>query len=551
MLVGDVGDAKEKDIDQSPNPTTGKDFDGTEVENTRLTLELDWQVGEVQITSLTGYTDNETSVSEDFDLTNFDLESLGPGTAKFAPFYIGPPEAEATQFGVNTDSDTSFDYDQFSQEIRFTGSTGKLDWMADVLYWEEDMDAVMNQMWWGRESMDFDYWNSFASYQFLSFLCAVPGDVNSCVGFDGITTGPEPINILMNRDTEHWSAAASFVYNFTDNFRATVEGRYVDETLDYEGLPLDTLNNGLFGLPYFDPATGSSVPQMQEETVEADEFVPRFSVDWQINDDVFTYVSAGKGFKPGGIATTDGNGDITEGHYDPETLWSYEIGVKSDLLGNRLRLNGAVFYNDYTDQQVPFFVTNELGVTNVSVTNAGESEVYGLEIEATYRPSANWTFMAGWTHVETEFKDFNISDVGTPGSYDKLQSGNIEGDFSGTEFTNTPEDVALASIRYDGQFSGGMNYFSELFANYRSKQYLDQGNLSYLPAVTLVDFSAGISNENWTVTAYVNNLTDEDDVQSGLGNVSYGFMPGAVPPFGANLSLPAPRTFGMRVRYSF
>jgi len=222
-------------------------------------------------------------------------------------------------------------------------------------------------------------------------------------------------------------------------------------------------------------------------------------------------------------------------------------------LGNRLRLNGALFYNDYTDQQVPFFVTNAVGVNNVSVTNAGESEVYGIEMEATYRPSANWTFMLGYTHVETEFTDFNISDTGgSPGLYDKVQSGNPEGDFDGVSFTNTPEDVALASIRYDGQFSGGMNYFTELFANYQSKQYLDQGNLTYLGDYTLVDFSAGISNEHWQVTAYVDNLTDEDDVQSGLGNVSYGFMPGgAVPPFGANLSLPNPRTFGMRARYMF
>ena len=72
----------------------------------------------------------------------------------------------------------------------------------------------------------------------------------------------------------------------------------------------------------------------------------------------------------------------------------------------------ATFYNDYTDQQVPFFITNAAGLTNVSVTNAGESEVYGVEVEATYRPSENWTFMAGYTHVETEYKDFQYQRCG-------------------------------------------------------------------------------------------------------------------------------------------
>jgi iron complex outermembrane recepter protein len=566
MLVGNQGKASESDIDQSPNPQTGKDFNGTEVENLRLTLELDWQIGDVQVLSLTGYTDNDTSVEEDFDLTNFDLESRGPGTAKFDPFYLfadpfgdpadftplnNNPDAAMTQFGVNTNSDTSFEYDQISQEFRFLGVAGDLEWMADILYWEENMDAVMNQMWWARETTDEDYWNSQLS-RVSDPTCTLPGKVDTCMFFTGMQTEMTPNPIPMTRDTEHWSVAASLVYNFSDNLRGTLEGRYLEETIDYTGLPIDTFIHGFLNMPYFDPLTNSTVPQVQKESVEETEFVPRVSVDWQVTEDVFTYASAGKGFKPGGIATTDGNGDISTGHYKPEELWAYEIGVKTDLLGNRLRLNGAVFYNDYTNQQVPFFITNMLGVTNVSVTNAGESEILGMELEATYRPSANWTFFMGYTHVEAEYQDFNISDVGVPGTYDRVLSGNAEGDFSGKAFTNTPEDVVVASIRYDGQFDGGVNYFTELFSNYQSKRYLDQGNLSWLPSTTLVDFSAGISSESWQVTAYVNNLTDEDDVQSGLGNVSYGFMPvGQIPPFGANLSLPNPRTFGIRARYNF
>ena len=191
-------------------------------------------------------------------------------------------------------------------------------------------------------------------------------------------------------------------------------------------------------------------------------------------------------------------------------------------------------------------------MTNVSTTNAGESEIKGVELEAVYRPSANWTFLLAYTHVDTEFEDFNISDVATPSTYDKVLSGNEEGDFSGKSFANTPEDVAIASIRYDGKFDNGVNYFTELFANYSSKRYLDQGNLSYLDDITIVDFDAGITSEHWQVTAYVNNLTDEDAVRTGLGNVSYGFFPsGQIPPFGSNLTLPQPRTFGMRARYKF
>jgi outer membrane receptor protein involved in Fe transport len=552
MLQGAAGDVEEKDIDLSPNPNTGKDFQGTKIENTRLSLELDWQLGDIQLVSLSGYTDNDTSVEEDFDLTNFELESLGPGSARFTPFYIGPPDAAQTQFGINTNSDTSFEYQQISQELRVTGVIGDLEWMADALYWNEDMDAVMNQQWWARESMDTDYWNSVLSATILAPICSTPGDVTTCTGFTGVQEEMTPLPIPLERETDHWSLAASLVYNFTDSLRATAEGRYVDETIDYTGLPISVYLNGFLNIPYIDPETGNTTPQKQKEKVDEQEFVPRFSVDWQVTDDVFTYASVGKGFKPGGIATTDGDGDIRTGHYKPETLWAYEIGVKTDMLGNRLRLNGAVFYNEYSDQQVPFFIERELGVTNVSITNAGESEIVGFELEATYRPSENWTFFLGYTHVDTEYEDFNISDVADPSTYDKVQSGNEEGDFSGKSFPNTPDDVAVASIRYDGQFSNGMNYFTELFGNYSSKRYLDQGNTAYLDEVTILDFSAGFTSENWQLTAYVNNLTDEDKVQSGLGNVSYGFFSsGQALPFGSNLTLPQPRTFGMRARYKF
>ncbi|TXS96403.1 TonB-dependent receptor [Parahaliea maris] len=566
MLMGEVDTLGESDIDQSPNPLTGKDFDGTSIENLRTSLELAWSLDSIDIVSLTAYSDNETSVSEDFDLTNFDLESLGPGSANFDPQYafanpFGPfpdftplgndPTAAMTQFGVNTNSDTSFEYQQFSQEIRISGDVGNLEWMLDGLYWEEEMDAVMNQMWWARESMDATYWDSILS-RFADPTCAVPGKVDTCMLFSGIQTEMTPLPIPMSRDTDHWSIAASFTYNFTDALRMTVEGRYLEETLEYESLPLDTFINGFLNMPYFDPVTFSFVPEVQKRSLDYDAFVPRVSVDWQANDDVFLYASVGEGFKPGGIATTDGNGDISTGEYEPEELLAYEIGFKTDLLENRLRLNAAAFYNDYTDQQVPFFVTSMAGVSNVSVTNAGKSEVIGAEMEAIYRPSANWTFRLAYTHNETEYKEFSISDVGVPGTYDKVQSGNPEGDFAGKAFTNTPEDLMILSIRYDGQFNNGWHYFTELFGSYESKEYMDAGNLSYLPEVWLADFSAGLSSDKWQVTAYVNNLTDEDRAQSGLGNVSYGFMPaGQVPPFSVSQILRDPRTFGIRARFRF
>lgn len=566
MLVGDMSDADESDIDQSPNPATGEDFNGTEIENLRVSLELDWQVGALQILSLTGYTDHSSRVEEDFDLTNFDLQSLGPGSANFNPLYTfadvtafppnltplgNNPLAAQTQFGVNINSDTSFDYTQFSHELRVLGETEKLEWMVDILFWSEDLDTLQNQMWWARETMDVDYWNSLLSRQ-VDPTCTLPGQVRSCQFFSGVETEMVPLRIDLTRDTEHLSAAASFGYHFTESLRGTIEGRYLDESIVYTGVPLDVFINGFLKIPYFDLATFSSVPALQKEVVQETAFVPRASLDWQVSDQLFVYASAGKGFKPGGIATTDANGDIRTGHYKPEILWAYEAGFKTNFLDNRLRFNGAVFLNDYQDQQIPIFVRDSVGVTKVSVTNAGNSEIIGFELEALYRPTINWTLLLAWTHAETELESFNISDLGAPSVYDKVQSGNVLGDFSGKQFTNTPEDVLVFAVRFDAELRSGMSYFAELGGNYQSKRFLDQGNLSYLDEVTILEMSAGIRSDNWRVTAYVDNLTDEDKVQSGLGNVSFGFMPiGQVAPFRANLTLPTPRTFGVRARYMF
>ena len=571
MLMGDQGRGVDESlIDQSPNPDTGKDFNGTEIENSRISLELAWEVGGVNVVSLTGVSSNETTVSEDFDLTNFDLSSFGPGSANFDPQYVfanpfgapptfvpdftplgNNPAAAFTQIGANTNSDTSFDSNQFSQEIRISGESERINWLVSLQYWKEDMDAVMNQMWWVRESADIDYWNSTFS-RFADPTCAVPGNVNTCFLFRGAATGPQPLEIPMSRDTEHVSIAASLTFDIADNQRLTVEGRYLEEDIEYRSLPLDTFINGFLNLPYFDPATFSFVPVEQQKKIEDDAFVPRVSYDWQATDNTFVYASYAEGFKPGGIATTDGNGDISTGEYKPEELQAYEIGMKTALLDNRLRVEGAVFYNDYTDQQVPFFVANSVGVTNVSVTNAGASEVQGFELSTAYRPSENWTFTAAYTYADTEYKEFNISKLGNPGTYDRVQSGNADGNFAGKSFTNSAKNAVNVAIRFDKSLDSGINYFTELAARYQSKRYLDQGNLSYLPEYWLVDFTGGIDYKNWNVVLYVENLADDDKVKSGLGNVSYGFLAGGqVPAFAANLSLPQPRTVGLRASYSF
>ncbi|HEY8568566.1 TonB-dependent receptor [Microbulbifer sp.] len=539
VLVGEMGSAKESEIDLSPNPLTGKDFPGTEMRGVRSSLELKYNINEVELVSLTGMHYNDSRTQVDFDRTNFTLESLGPGSGMFVP--PGYP-GEFTQYGVNSNSDTSFDMKQFSQEFRISGVSGDLEWLASALYWTESMDAVMNQQWWLRDGVDKEFWDAFMDQYMGGF------------GMVDHRTSPVPLPIPMTRDTDHTSVAFSMIYNLSDDWRVTAEGRYLEEDIDYRSLPLSTQFNGFMGIPYFDPVTFMpATPEYQTYSRTDSAFVPRLSLDWQAADNLMLYASLAEGFKPGGMSTNDGDGIITTGEYKPEELVVYETGFKSNVLSNRLQLNGSAYFYDYTNQQISHFVTDPAtGTTNTVVTNAGASSMRGVELSAVYRPSINWTFLASYVLSDTQVDDYTIADVGRPGTLDKLWTGTEDGDYSGLQFPNSAKHSGLLSIRYDGEFANGAGYFTELLGTYESERYIDRGNNAWLPEYWLVDFQGGVSFDKLNVILYVNNLLDDDKVKSGLSNVNYGFLPGgAFTPEASELILPEPRTAGLRVSYNF
>ena len=539
VLVGELGSASESEIDLSPNPLTGKDFAGTEVRAVSSTLELKYNLSNIEFLSLTGVHYNDSQTESDFDRTNFTVETLGPGSGMFIP--PGFP-GDYTQYGVNANSNTSFDVEQFSQEFRLTGTAGKVDWLASALYWTETMDTVMDQQWWLRDGVSKEFWDAYLDQWMGGF-----GLVNH-------QTGPTPLPIPMTRDTDHVSFAFSLNYHFADNWRLTAEGRYLEEDIEYVSLPLSTQFNGLMGIPVLDPMTFMPTTAEYQTYARTDtSFVPRVGLDWQMMDNLMVYASYSEGFKPGGMATADGNGDVTSGDYKPEELSVYETGFKSNLLNNRLQLNGAFYLYDYSNQQISHFVTDpQTGTANAAVANAGESELRGMELSAVYRPSANWTFGASYVLSDTEVQDFTVGDVGNVSSFDKLWTQTVDGDYSGMQFLNSAEHAGLLSIRYDGEFASGAGYFTELIGSYESKRYLDRGNNAWLPSYWLVDFQGGVRFDRLDLVFYVDNLLDDDKVKFGLSNVDYGFLPGgAITPQTVELFLPEPRTAGLRVSYNF
>ena len=142
----------------------------------------------------------------------------------------------------------------------------------------------------------------------------------------------------------------------------------------------------------FEPATFTS-------------FTPKVGLNYQLSDAVFAYASASRGFKSGGFNI----GSYQNTPFNPEKIWSYEAGVKTDLLERRLRLNLAAFYYDYTDLQV-----QDVEGNNTVVRNAASAVIQGLELETTALLGTAVQLDLAATYLDSEFRDSCLADPKHP-----------------------------------------------------------------------------------------------------------------------------------------
>ncbi|MDB5433003.1 MAG: TonB-dependent receptor [Caulobacter sp.] len=109
---------------------------------------------------------------------------------------------------------------------------------------------------------------------------------------------------------------------------------------------------------------------------------PKLSVQYKWTPDILTYATWAKGFKAGGFDNRATRLDLAELPFDPETVSSFELGLKSEWFDRRVRANLAVFYNDYTNLQVSFYDPAYVGSRR---GNAGKATSYGVELETDTR----------------------------------------------------------------------------------------------------------------------------------------------------------------------
>ena len=162
--------------------------------------------------------------------------------------------------------------------------------------------------------------------------------------------------------TRSWALFGQGDYDLSDQWSVTGGIRYTDETKDL-------LISNDFQAPAF----------TDSENLATNKVTFRMGLSWRPQADTMLYASLATGFKSGAFKTTF----ATPGQAKPaaeEQLTNYELGLKSTLLGERMRLNAAFFYSDYEDFQVQT-VTTINGVPGSILANAGDVDIVGMELE--------------------------------------------------------------------------------------------------------------------------------------------------------------------------
>jgi iron complex outermembrane receptor protein len=202
-----------------------------------------------------------------------------------------------------------------------------------------------------------------------------------------------------NLTTRSYAAYVNASYALSDALRISGGLRYTQEQKDYFRTTSTFSNlaalNGRFAF---------------KAKESWDDVSPMISIDYKASDDLFLYGRIAKGFKSGGF-NGRANNPGEEQPYDPETVVSYEAGVKSQFFDRRLRANFTVFYNDYQDFQARIgravtSPTQPIPSIDFAVLNAGQLEIYGAELELAANPIAGLSLNAEVGYLHAEYGEF-------------------------------------------------------------------------------------------------------------------------------------------------
>ena len=538
-----------------------------------FSIKADWEQDWGTVTAWALYSDIENSFSADgtsgaFGFFNADPECINTVANQFAagvtfppPQFLGPDPAssifgpytstgcDGTQYQERNQSDYSF-------ELRVASpSDQSLRWLAGVYYLNIDRQVGVNQ--------GIDIGNGIVSNLFVA-----PGGAN-----------PTEQLVHDDFDTDVIAVFGQLAYDVSDNVELALAARYDQEdrsvrslvpvgaTSQYIDFDLSNpaytggapLNPGLD--PNFNPLVqpDGSIPP-QSDTWE--EFEPKVSVTWDATDDLTIFGSWGVGFKSGGfnnqgaqatvdlfinnlIAFVTGSTQPPVGirdRYEKETSSALELGFKSTLADGRVQLEAAVFDNTVDDMQFFEFLVGPFGLLRI-VENIDEVELSGFEIGVQARLTDNGQLGLGYAATDSEIN------ANTP-----------RPDTVGNDAPYTPEFTANVNLELDVPMAGDRSFVAGAYWSFvgdtwfhviQAQQRVTLFDV-FFPGLGTADYSLtkrssydtlnlrlGVEAENWSVTLFGNNVTDEEYLEEVIPAPEFGgsfIHPGSLARWGVEAS---------------
>jgi iron complex outermembrane recepter protein len=507
-----------------------------EIEDGGISLELNWDIGPGKLTSLTAQRNWERLAAADSDYTGADL------------LYTPRGENAGTAFST------------FTQELRYAGNVGKLDYLFGVFYSNEDIDHRV------RFKIGTDYQAYIgallAGTNALNPAlnnAALAGVVNSVQGLVGVPAAIRGTldagggqNDNYDQNAESIALFTHNIWDITDDFSLTLGLRYTTEEKTFRADYRTTGNSacraverihGLNPVATAGAAAGAiCAPWMRSALDGMDhrqsntekEWSGIFSASYKLADNINTYASYSRGYKAGGFnldrsfsdaavggvvtsivspfAITPGSGAVQtvrqpDTSFAPETVDAFEIGVKTQWLDRAITANLALFHQTFENFQLNTFT----GVSFV-VTSIPEVVAQGGELDFVIRtPIDGFTITGGMAYSLTEYSK-------------TLGSGTVPTSFIGQNpnLYYLPGQQLTSSPLWT--FGSAFNYERPIFADKMLlKTYLDfrhstdyntGSNLDprkVQSGITLLNSRVAVStaDEKWTLELWGRNLTDK------------------------------------------
>ena len=540
-----------------------------------ISAELDWELDEnYTFVSISAFRSFDSYDNIDSDFTDADL------------------------FGTSNDSEQS----SFSQEFRLDYTSDDLNFILGAYYFTQDLD------------LDYSLYTDsiFEGFALGVLGQTVDGLTGAAGSFDGLQAGidglasagliapraaaaPAGTGFDQVAEQEHKSYAVfgQFDYKLNDQFTLTAGLRFTKEEKDLltvftevgpgiNGLagntPVDlvsaltvaggiaagaidlTTAEGQAALGAFQgfSETGWAFPLLGDttrprsniqESLSDDQISGTLKLSYQPDTDTLLYASYGNGYKSGGT-NTDRIAATFNPIFDAETSQSFELGIKKDFREHDLRVNAAAHYTTVDDFQANTFTGN-----GFNLQNAGDYEISGMELEATWLPMDTVEVHFGYALVKAEYKTFEAGNCWTAytwhtGIDDPGRVNPTDGfcDRSGDRPGGEPENYAVLSVKKDfdigdsiyAYIQGEYSYTGDIILDGSNDPYAVQDSYNIMNLRLFMNFT----DYDMDVILWGRNVLDEEYINR--TNFNTPLQEGKL-----NAYMAEPATYGITVKKRF